>query len=396
MKAYRLIGVSGSAAFVRVRRHLIWKNIAFTETAADRNILNDEVKTRMRHATLPLLITPDNRTLSNETAIIDALNERHTEPDLLPDTPVGRYANRLIEAFSVKWLSPAVQSIGLNTSRDRFAQDLRDSVWPNGREEDDGALVKRLVRQSEYRLTRTGFDPTRPETTQATMTAFLDALEHRLERGSFLFGDHPKSADIALSAPLSLLPFGAGVAANMAVRFPGIQRWLMQMMEPPARRPSGDRNPSTVPESATALLRFAAQAFLPPARQTAEALSDWVETNPGQINLPRNFGLGQTNDDHDRQIELTPDYYWLMQGLVATIQPDFRTADTAVIARLGAGDPTRWTLPREARYENHKFRVNLVPNHVDDSEIALPSLQDNLHQIIENTRETRNLDALVA
>lgn len=394
MKAYRLIGAPRSAAFVRLRRYLNWKNIAFTETAADRDVLAREVKTRMGLAVLPLLITPDNQTISNETAIADAINARHPEPDLQPDTAAGLYANRLLEAFSVKWLSPAVQAISLATDRDNFTKGVSASLWPHGAADDEGALAERLVRQIEHRLARTGFDPAHSLYTETALTDFLDALEYRLQRGSYLFGDHPKSADITLSAPLSLLP--ARTIVDIPVRYTGIQRWLMNMMEPPGRRPSGERNPVSLPDSVYPLTRFAARSFLTPARETAEALSDWVASHPGKINLPRTFGQSNPEGECRRRTELTPDYYWLLQGLIEVAGGESLPGSQTDLNKLDIKKPIGWNLEREVRYENHKFRVNLVANATDSGDHPAPPMFRALDRVVENSRQTRVLEALVA
>ena len=394
MRAYRLIGAPRSAAFVHLRRYLRWKNVAFTEKVADRDVLAGEVKARMTHPVLPLLITPDNQTISNETAIVDAINARHAEPNLEPGTAAGLYANCLLEAFSVKWLSPAAQAISLATDRDSFTRDVSASVWSHSAAFDQGILAKRLVRQIEHRLVRTGFDPVNPLYTETALTEFLDALEYRLQRGSYLFGDHPKSADIALSAPISLMPSRTFV--DLPARYTGIQRWLMNMMEPPGRRPSGERNPISLPDSVYPVIRFATRSFLTPARETVEALSDWVASHPGKINLPRTFGQSSPEGKHRRQTELTPDYYWLLQGLIDAASRETLPGEQAELNKLDSRNPISWKLERDVRYENHKFRVNPVANATDSGDQPVPLMFRALDRVVENSRQTRVLEALAA
>lgn len=205
MKPYTLIGMPHSAAFMHLKQYLQCKNIPFTAKPADRDVLRSEVRARMGSVVLPLIVTPDQHTWSNELAIIDQFEARYPEPDLTPATASGKLVQALIEMFGAKWLSPLIQAHIAAESPEAVTDRICAVLWPDAPDHKALGTSRRLFQQTTRRLSRMGFDPEDGEALRTKLSGVLDLIEQRLSRGHFLLGDQLTRADLAISAPISLL-----------------------------------------------------------------------------------------------------------------------------------------------------------------------------------------------
>lgn len=392
MNAYRLIGTPHSTAFTYLRRYLQWKNVPHTLTFADRTVLRSEVKARLGRIGLPLLVTPDNHTLSNETAIVDRLESRKGDVVTLA-TPTAQIVGTLLEMLAAKWFGPLVQANLAAEAPDDFTARIAEMAGSEDNSDADATLAKRIFRQTSRRLARTGFDPEQKTEIRAQLKQCLDLLEHRLSKGPYLIGGTVTRTDIAMQGPASVLWRHSNYVAGKAEAWPGVQAWLRRIAEilPGEQAQAGGR--PHMPESIKPLAAFAVRELVPLAFESAAALADWAESHPGKLNLPASLGFANPREGVKR--EMTPDYQWHLQRLMAAADlENLPDSEREKLAAIGLGDIQEWQLPREVRYENHRFRIDLIATR----ETVSPGSEmlADMFEVIDQARESRGLDLALA
>ena len=86
MSAYRLFGAETSPYSLKVRAFLRYKGIAFEWVTRSRETETD-FRALARHATVPLLVSPDRPVSQESTRMLFALESSHPEPSATPDDP---------------------------------------------------------------------------------------------------------------------------------------------------------------------------------------------------------------------------------------------------------------------------------------------------------------------
>lgn len=394
MKPYTLIGMPHSAAFIHLKQYLQCKNIPFTAKPADRDVLRSEVRARMGSVALPLIVTPDHHTWSNELAIIDQFEARYPQPDLTPSMASGQLVLTLIEMFGTKWLSPLIQAHIAAESPEAFTDRICAVLWPDAADQNALKTCRRLFHQTTRRLSRMGFDPSDGEALRTRLSGVLKLIEQRLSRGHFLLGDQLTRADLAISAPISLLWQHSPDIAARRSGYPGIQAWMIRILESGLGQDTSRNRLAHVPESTKPLAVFAAQKMIPIGFETASAIADWADAHPGKINLPAGLGFGSPERGGVGRRELHPELQWHLQRVMTSIDFDAMPAsEREKLAEIGLADGGDWQLPRTIRYENHRFRVDLLSGQ--DTNLPSHDFEDNLHRVLEEARETQGLDALL-
>lgn len=392
MNAYRLIGTPHSTAFAHLRRYLQWKNIPHTLTFADRSVLRSEVKARLGRIALPLLVTPDNHTLSNETAIVDQLERRRG--GIVPlTTPSAQIVGVLLEMFAAKSFGPLVQANLAAESPADFTARIAEMAGSDDVEDAGSTLANRIFRQTCRRLARSGFDPEQKANVQAHLKTVLDLLEARLSKGPFLLGSSVTRADIAMQGPASVLWRHSRHIAGKANSWPGVQKWLRRIADilPGEQVATGGR--PHMPELIKPLAAFAVKEVVPLAFESAAALADWADSHPGKLNLPASLGFTKLKDGIKR--EMTPDHQWHLQRLMAAADLEsLPQSEREKLSAIGIGDIQEWQLPREIRYENHRFRIDLVATR--DTVSPRSGILADMFDVMDQARESRGLDLALA
>ena len=88
----------------KARAYLRWKDIAFEERLATREIYRTIVIPRIGYPMIPVLITPDDKTIQDTTEIIDHFEALAPEPSVFPSGPRQNLAAHLLELYGDEWL----------------------------------------------------------------------------------------------------------------------------------------------------------------------------------------------------------------------------------------------------------------------------------------------------
>ncbi|MEO2169742.1 MAG: glutathione S-transferase family protein, partial [bacterium] len=188
---YLLHGFEVSYFTAKVRCALRYKQLWFEECRAD---IPDIVR-RTGLAFIPIVITPEDSTWQDSSAIFDLLEERHPDPPLFPHAPVQRIAAHLIELYTDEFATmPAMHTrwaLSEASTRQRFGAMLGSSERGN-------KAADQMVK-GRFSL---GADDAAGPVLNAHIRDLLDALSTHLQRHSYMMGDRMSFADCALMGPL--------------------------------------------------------------------------------------------------------------------------------------------------------------------------------------------------
>lgn len=399
MKSYRLISSPDSIASSKVRLYLRWKNVAFRETVATRQIIRCEVTPRIKGVDVPLLITPSNETHQDPRTIIDYVEARERGESLLPARADLKFATRLLEAFCDDWIANAVTQIVWSHDKTRAPQTLAKTLYPEQNDTQNQRIARILALRVQSRLNRRGFEAPMVSDTRQHVSNFLTCLDRHLERSGFLLGDRPCLADFGLAAAFVTLRDSSADGAKFFADLPHVSDWLVQV-NGSATPSNGDyRRAYGLPDTAIDLLRIASAHFIPHGLEACDAVADWADSNPGQINLPKIVGRSRRGD-MEMTTELTPQSQFLMQRVLQALEPTGSAAEMAALEdtleKIGCTDLKGYVPRRTVRHEHFRMRVDLTPNPAGKTpDIAFHDIAEPLLQVRRESSETRDLEHLV-
>jgi glutathione S-transferase len=190
---YRFMAFDVSYFSAKVRPALRYKGLWYQEERADI----PDILRRTGHGFIPIVITPEDETWQDSTAIYDLLEERHPDPPLFPSTPVQRMTAHLIElycdefalipAMHYRWGTPKAEEM----ARARFSAMIGNDVLGN----------KAADRMAGARLLLGASDEAAP-VIEAHTRDLLDTLSAHLSESAYLLGDRMSFADCALMGPV--------------------------------------------------------------------------------------------------------------------------------------------------------------------------------------------------
>jgi glutathione S-transferase len=175
--------------------------------------------TRGKHVTFPVL-TLDDRSIGDSTAIIAALEERWPEPPLYPEDPIDRARALEIEDWFDEELGPQMRLLVwhvLRTDRGRMEQ-LGYEMFPPAVRERPWVVAAAGRFGSVYTNARfrVGSEE-KAEVAKARVVAAVDRLEAELDGAEYMVGDSFSVADLTTASllyPIVNPPEGPGIISN--------------------------------------------------------------------------------------------------------------------------------------------------------------------------------------
>lgn len=394
MRHYRLITSPESIASAKLKLYLRWRNVPYREQPATRVVLKSEVVPRLRRIAIPVLVTPSNETLQDSRTVIDHLERREPGRGLYPERPADRFASRLLEMFADEWLAPTVSFAVWSGKDNSTALSLAEMLYPERPASDRTRIARMLDAQVRAKLGRQGLlQKTWPDRA-AQLQKCVRLLDRQLGRNRFLLGAEPSVADCAVAAALASLWAETSIGADLLREARSVSAWLHAVNGGPI---VSGLAPSENPDAAALndLLRFAAEQTLPHALGACEAVSDWADSHPGKINLPRSVGTSSAKRDTTGvSRDFTPASAWMLQRLLETIEdkPGESLRDRLEASRCDM--LLRYAPRREIRHEHHRFRVEIRETEEGEA-VNVHALAEPLLKARQSSVETRDLERLV-
>lgn len=183
--------------------YLRYKEIPYTYRALDSRLYRSVIPKELGATQFPTVELDDGRWMSDTTPMIEWLEERHPEPEVIPRDPVQRYVSLLIEDYADEWLWRPAMHYRWSYAPDRFLAGTRlaDEVIrvPGVPHFERKRWISR--RQNRLFVAGDGVDSRTREHAEGSYLRLLEWLENVFSTRPFMLGGCPTIADIGLMGP---------------------------------------------------------------------------------------------------------------------------------------------------------------------------------------------------
>ncbi len=286
---YKLYGAEVSYFTGKVRAYLRWKGIPFEEIAADAAVFKEIIFPRVGFPVIPVLVAPDDSTLQDSAAIIDALEARHGGPSVYPATPCQRLAALLLETYGDEWLVIPAMHYRWHHNREWAMREFGALSAPHASPEQQLEIGAKRAEPFANAAVLLGAESHMHAAIEASYENLLHELSAHFERHDFLLGDRPSIGDFGLIGPLYAHQYRDPASGDLMRRIaPRVVKWVERMLEPVPL--TGEFLPDdVVPETLLAVLRRMFAEQLPVLADSARLVREWMDAHPGE-SLPRAIG----------------------------------------------------------------------------------------------------------
>jgi len=202
--SYFLYSMQLSWYSAKVRPYLRFRRLPFDERTPTLREYRGEIRCRVGHAVVPVVITPEGEWLQDSSIIIERLDERFTDDPVVPATPRQRIASYLLELWADEFWLPA--GVHARWSYPANYPKWRDELsaafapgWPRALQRVFPLPLKRFMQRVNREL---GATPAQRPLIERWMEMQLDALERHFAAHPWVLGRRPSLADFALAGPL--------------------------------------------------------------------------------------------------------------------------------------------------------------------------------------------------
>lgn len=219
----------------------------------------------------------------DSTPIIRRLEHDYPGRSAIPEDPVCRFLDTLLEDYGDEWLTKAMFHYRWYYEADI---DMAGSVLPHYADvtEDDAKLEAMKAAFSKRQISRlyvVGSNDTTAPVIEDSYKRFLGHLNNHLKNYPFIMGDRPGSADFGCFGQLTQLaqfdPTPSQVVINS---YPRVHAWVSKMEDLSGVEPSQDGfiDTDNLPESIKDLLCELGRTYVPVMLANARALETGLDT----------------------------------------------------------------------------------------------------------------------
>lgn len=206
----------------KIRKVLAFKRLAY-ETVEYAGLRSMKVKQLSSSGKLPVLDI-DGERIQDSSAIARALEERFPNPSLVPSNAAARHLAHLLEDWadeSLYWVEMWARFC------DPVAHDRAAALLAAGRPSYERHLVKLATLPYRKAVATQGLGRYPTEHILGELRGHLQAIEGLLAESSWLAGEAPSMADIAVSAQLDEIERTSPIASEYGA-YPRLSGWLQR------------------------------------------------------------------------------------------------------------------------------------------------------------------------
>ena len=398
---YTLIGAPFSAASVKARLFLRWANLPMQEKPATVDVIQSYIKPRLKTVATPLIVSSDHIAFTDTRLLLDGLNSDHVAHTVLPDTPAQRFASDLLEAWSDSRFSGDAEYLFWVCERDTAEARLATFLEADSPAEQAERRARLVAGQVGKQFSKLGLDKKAEPSVKARLAATLTRLDKALGESPFLFGERPAMAEFSLAGGMQVLS-GTRAGSDMLENFPRLEAWRMRLSAVDGLAQGDHRKASSCPSAFMQLMRHVAQDFVPGALESASAVSDWAEANPGVRALPEQISLGGARNRKLRgktrasAIWSPRDAYWLSR-LGERARPKYGVENAELyrlLKTIGLLPMREFIPPREIVALNHRLELSLRDVKSETSHHSLHEVESALMAARESSADIAELTAI--
>ena len=230
--AIHILGLAGSPYTRKLVAALRYRRIPYT---LEWRHPMDSYKGRIapKPALLPTVYFGDDpQPVTDTTPIIRRLEGEHAARSILPDAPVLRLINSLIEDYADEWLTKAMFHYRWRYEADiAYASDML-IYWaaPTMPPDQAAPIAKHFGDRQIGRLGYVGSNEVTGPVIEAGYLRLLSLMNDLIQQGGYVLGDRPSSADFALYGQLTQLtsvdPTPMKAAEKVSLR---LRAWVDRM-----------------------------------------------------------------------------------------------------------------------------------------------------------------------
>jgi glutathione S-transferase len=264
---------------------LRYRHIPYRFITGDRDDHGDMPPPKVR--LLPILYFPDNEggieTVVDSTPIIRRLEKEYPERKIVPENPVLRFLDYLLEDYADEWLTKAMFHYRWHHDADIQMAGNILPYWANisASEEKVTARRDRFTALQISRLYVVGSNNTTAPVIESAYQRFLEIFSRHLETYPYLMGNRPGASDFATHGQLtSLAQFDPTPAALTATYAPRVYAWVSLMEDRSGLEPTdGDWIPAdNIPDTLLDLLTELGRTYVPVMLANDAAFKNGSET----------------------------------------------------------------------------------------------------------------------
>lgn len=201
---HKLLGAPVSYYTAKVRAYLQYKQIAFDEVLATREVYRELIVPRTGVRFIPVLITDDDLAIQDSSAILDHLERRYPEPCIEPSSPAAQLVALLFETYGDEWLVLPAMHYRWNVPENRaFAiEEFGRLSMPTASPDEQRAIGEKLAGPFAGALPWLGVSSATAPAIEASYRELLADFSAHLASHPYLLGGRPSRGDFALYGPL--------------------------------------------------------------------------------------------------------------------------------------------------------------------------------------------------
>lgn len=288
---YFLYSMQLSWYSAKVRPYLRYRRLPFDERTPTLREYNGEIRRRVGHAVVPVVITPEGEWLQDSSIIIERLDERFPADPVLPATPRQRMASYLLELWADEFWLPA--GVHARWSYPRNYPKWRDELatafarrWPTPLAHLFPLALKRFMQRTNLQL---GATPEQRPLIERWMEPQLDLLERHFAVHPWVLGQRPSLADFAFAGPLcGHLRYDLASSERWMRPRPNLYQWSERMWSGVPEASGPLLADDAVPETLLPILATALREMTPYLDATASLVRGMANGPSGH--LPRMVG----------------------------------------------------------------------------------------------------------
>ena len=365
-EAYRHYGWECSPYSSKTRSYLRFKGIEHEDIYPTIVDFKRVIEKRLGYIVMPIVVTPDDTTLQDSSAIIDYLEERFPEPTITPPGPSQQLASLLIELHADEWLPIIAMHTRWNDPQNsRYAdKEFGGNALPWMPRFTHSYLGHHMagLKMRSYRKVF-GITANTQPVIDLWLEELLETLSQHLETHPFLLGSRPCLGDFALYGPLYAHVMRDPGSSHWINRRPLVRQWIDRLREP-AGQPGVFLPNDEVPSSLDPIFRRLFREQFPILEQTVERVERWLVDNPGNPKLPRGLGQGEfTLGGVTEQRQLMTFQQWMLQrplDCYHSLSEEDRVETDQFLRKVGGLEAMQTRISRRLTRQNFRIIAELT------------------------------------
>lgn len=291
MKKYRLYGWHLSYFTGKVLCYLRYKQVPFELRAVNLYTLTQRIKRETGAVVMPVLLTPQGEWIQDSSVIIDCIEARYPHPDIIPPTPLQRFAAYLLEAWGDEWWVPMAMHTRWSYPENYalFEHDAGPALLPWFPAYFQRRAVRYIANTLRRILPAMGVRREQFGVLDAWTGHMLDLLDAHFAQLPFLLGSRPTLADFGLVGSMyGHLGRDPWPARELVAKRVHLRAWIDRMAHPQPLTESGalladDR----IADTLVPVLRAICHEFVPLIEGINEQVRARLSSLPAGKALPR-------------------------------------------------------------------------------------------------------------